>query len=187
MKKSIVLLLLVQLLLVLSPLYVVRQETTKEHKDYTFTFPSSLETIESEAFAGTEAQTATFQKRLQNIGKKAFHSAVNLKDVYLPDSVVIIADSAFPKNKGLTIHGVEGSFAQQWAEENGFEFVEDDIWADTQVSEVIHVETLLSLFWIVCSVDEKAIIKFFTRIKWFTKSMRPQDRPELYPINYRFP
>lgn len=187
MKKSMVFFLLIQLLMVLSPVYVDSQKSAEECRDYTFIFPASLEIIENEAFAGTEAQTVTFQRGLQNIGEGAFQAAINLKEIYLPDSVEIIADSAFPKNEGLIVHGVKGSLAQYWADENGFDFVVDDIWTDTQVSEKIHVEPLLSLFWIICPIDEKALSRSSERIKRFIKSMRPQDRPELYPINYRFP
>ena len=187
MKKCIVLLLVMHLLLALSLEGVTYTESVEEYKDYTFGFPSFLQAIDSEAFEGVTAKTIVFLSELQKIESDALQNAFNLKDIHLPDSVSAIADSAFPKNSGLAIHGVEGSYAQQWALENGFDFVVDDIWTDTQITEEIHPENLLSLLWVICPVDTKALISFFDRIKRFIKSMRPQDRPELYPINYRFP
>ena len=187
MKKYIVILLVIQLLLLLSPFCIIGQKETEEYRDYTFNFPSSLETIDEEAFVGTVAETAIIQSNLLKIEKDVFQGANNLKDVYLPDSVLFIADSAFPQNNGLTIHGIEGSYAQKWAEENGFDFIVNDIWTDAHVAEGIHIENLLSLFWIICPVDEKSVLRVIEAIKRFIKSMRPQDRPELYPINYRFP
>lgn len=152
-----------------------------------FVLPTSLEMIEAEAFAETAVRYAIFPNGIQKIESDAFLGAVSLKDVFLPDSVSVIASSAFSQNTGLTIHGIEGSYVQKWAAENGFDFIADDIWTDTRLPDGIHFENILSLFWIICPVYEKSNFRFVEIIRRFVKSMRPQDRPELYPINYRFP
>ena len=187
MKKFIVILLVILLFVALLPKDALCLDITASNKATIFNVPSSVKIIAEEAFAGTIVQTVVFQSQVQFIGSNAFQDADYLKIIYIPDSVVFIAESAFPKNDGLTIHGVKGSYVQKWAEENSFDYVVDDIWTDTQTTEGIHVENLLCLFWIICPADENAFIRFFERIKRFIKSMRPQDRPELYPINYRFP
>ena len=150
-------------------------------------FPTALQYIDEEAFSYTSFENVVFASELRVIKDSAFDHNDCLRSIYLPESINYMGISAFTKTDGVTIYGIEGSYAQKWAEKNGFEFLVDDIWTDIQASEGIHVENLLSLFWIICPVDEKAFIRFFERIKRFIKSMRPQDRPELYPINYRFP
>lgn len=187
MKKCIVLLMVVHLLLALSPLPAACQERLDATNEHTFRLPASLEKIDVEAFTGTIAKTVIFQDGFQRIESNAFFEANYLTHVYLPGSVEFIADSAFSKNEELTIHSLKGTYVQRWAEENNIDFVVDDIWTDIQITEGIHIESLFSLFWIVCPMDEKALTKFSERIKKFEKSMRPQDRPELYPIDYRFP
>lgn len=188
MKKIIAILLMFHLFMVLSTAYDVNtDERAGICKENTISFPAFLMFIDEEAFAGTQVQTVIFQNGVQSIGSDAFGGADNLKDVFIPGSIIIIADSAFPKNDGLTIHGLEGSYVQEWAEVNGFDFVVDDIWTDSLFPEEIHIENLILLFWIICPVDERAFIRFFEKINRYIKSMRPQDRPELYPINYRFP
>lgn len=187
MKKYIVFLLVILLFMALLPIDTVCLDITASNKATIFNVPSSVKIIAEEAFAGTIVQTVVLQSEVLYIGSNAFRDANYLKVIFIPDSVAFIADSAFPKNNGLTIHGVEGGYVQNWAEVIGLDFVVDDIWTDTQISDGIHVDNLLSLFWIICPADEKVFISFVERIKRFIKSMRPQDRPELYPINYRFP
>lgn len=61
-------------------------------------FPSTLETIGKDAFAGCDALTdISFPKNagLKEIGKHAFAVCVRLKEISLPDSLERIGDSAF--------------------------------------------------------------------------------------------
>ncbi len=151
----------------------------------TFIFPSSLNIIEEEAFEGTHVKTAILPDGFQYIGQNAFAGDSVLTDVYIPTSTEYIADTAFPMNSDLIIHGVEDSYAQKWAEENNIPFVVEDIWkpvVDDGKTASIQEAGLAFLFQIVIP---KKIIKIGSRAK--DESIRPQDRPELYPIDYSFP
>ena len=160
-------------------------KTVNRNPEQRSSFPASLQYISEEAFDNTALEVVSFGNELIRIDERAFFGADKLTAVYIPPSVEYIGDHAFPL--AVTVHGAEGSCAQTWAEENGLNFVADDIWNAPPQSSGIHPENLLCVFWMVAPVDEKALFKLKKRVKAVVKSMRPQERPELYPINYRFP
>ena len=152
-----------------------------------FVMPSSLTIIETEAFEGTAAVTVTLQNRTVSIGDGAFANAISLRSIYIPDSVEYIGKHAFDGVPNLTIRGEKDSYASAWARENNVAFIQEH----TGISKLKDLRELLgrhfflsvSLYCMIPSAD-------FRRRKstaYKEKSMRPQDRPELYPINYRFP
>lgn len=148
-------------------------------------FPSSLEFIFDDAFFGTAFRSAVFEDRLVHIGSSAFQNSEDLKDIYIPQSTYFIGPDAFPTP--AVIHGVKKSYAQTWAEENGYRFVEDDIWYARGEAPSIRLEPLLIMLWFVFPADfEKCFLRWRRRTE-YVRNMRPQERPELYPINYRFP
>lgn len=151
----------------------------------TFIFPSSLNMIEEEAFAGTPVKNVILPDGFQYIGENAFEGDSALTDIYIPSTTEYIADTAFPMNSDLVIYGVEDSYAQEWAEENNIPFAVENIWkpiVDNGKTASIQEVGLAFLFQIVIP---KKIIKIGSRAE--DESLRPQDRPELYPIDYSFP
>ena len=189
MKKRIVLCLLVSmmaaLLLHLAALPSFQAENDTKTEEAAAMFPSELQIIGEEAFKGTSFEEVVFRDNLTTIEDQAFDETDSLTAAYIPPSVEDIGASAFPR--AVTIHGVSGSYAEKWAEENKFDFTADDIWTDAQSAEGIHLERLFDLFWIVCLPEEKTLLRFSERIRRFFRSMRPQDRPELHSIRLRFP
>ena len=156
----------------------------REHERST-SLPAALQVVAEEAFEGTALTAVSFGGELKYIGERAFAGSDSMEKAYIPSSAEYIADSAFPY--AVTIYGVKGSYAQSWAEESGRAFVTEDIWSAQQTASGLGPETLLALFWVIPPVDEKALSRWKKRIRLPVRSMRPQDRPELYPIQYRFP
>ena len=89
-------------------------------------FPSNLKIIGDEAFYGTSINTVFFYDNLVYIGEKVFKNANCLTDVFIPEITAHIGQNAFPEK--TIIHGVEGSYVQQWAEELAYRFIADDAW-----------------------------------------------------------
>ncbi len=147
-------------------------------------FPKDLQIIGDEAFSATAFETLVFGDKLLYIGERAFQNDSDLKDIFIPASVLYIGESAFPENGDLVIYGSQGSYAQKWAEANHVVFAANDIWPDEQIKESILQIILLCS---VCFVNEETLLRGSEYTRKYIKSMRPQDRPELYPINYRFP
>ena len=56
----------------------------------------------------------------QIIGDYAFSGCDALKEILIPDSVILIGSSAFPTTTTIQVNC--GSYAAQWAEENGYSF-----------------------------------------------------------------
>lgn len=59
------------------------------------------------------------------IETKAFADCKNLKYIYIPAKTSIIAADAFDRGNDLTIIGEEGSYAEYFANKNGFTFVSE--------------------------------------------------------------
>ena len=117
--------------------------------------PQSVKTIGTEAFYGcemladieisdysiTEIKANTFMnihalesvvlpKGLKTIGSQAFKNDTSLVSVTIPESVTSIAANAFSYPDKTTIYGRTGSYAETFAKENGFKFVDNAIPAE---------------------------------------------------------
>lgn len=98
----------------------------------TVILPNDLRTIGDQAFAEcAELETINVPTKVKTIGSEVFYDCRNLKNVIMPDSVTEIASDVF---NGTGLFGIgevnlmaaggvitcsEGSYAQQYAEENG--------------------------------------------------------------------
>ena len=81
--------------------------------------------IGEDAFCGYKNLTSvTIPDSVTSIGSSAFDGCTGLTSVTIPDSVTSIGWSAFKGCTGLTIYGVPGSAAEQYANDNGFTFIE---------------------------------------------------------------
>lgn len=122
--------------------------------------PSTLTVIDEEAFAET-----------------------GIKAVALGDKVSYIGAAAFPRD--ILIYGEEGSYAQQWSEDNGYRFQSENAW-NTDFTPLLSLLLLVQAWLFVPAVDTQHEYRF-RRVTAYLRDMRPQERRELYPINYRFP
>ena len=152
-----------------------------------FHFPSSLKTIGDEAFSGTAVKSVVLPDSVESIGARAFANNDALKTVYIPASVNYIGDQAFEGSSHTMIQAAEDSYAAAWARENNIACVQTES-AGTRLSKLrklLQGSFFLSLnFAYLLPVEQNRQRR---RKAVFEVSMRPQDRPELYPINYRFP
>ena len=148
-------------------------------------FPDSLYYIGDEAFSDTSIEVAVFSNTLQSIGINAFLNAKRMTDVYIPAKTEHIGSNAFPEQ--AFIHGAEGSYAKTWALQNSYVFIEDDIWNFKSDFPNPYYSLSLALLGYVLPIDTGLMEWIRRQTIKYVKSMRPKDRPELYPINYRFP
>lgn len=153
--------------------------------DGNYVLPTSLERIEQEAFAGTAPIRVFISIRVQYIGDKAFENASRLQDICIPSSVQFIGEDVFPKRNSLTIYGQAGSYAEMWAESHLIAFVKTNYWELYRLFKKLLSSWNANVFRHTNTIKNnddtvKALADSY-------KSMRPQDRPELYPIDYRFP
>ncbi|MBR1821381.1 MAG: leucine-rich repeat protein [Clostridia bacterium] len=89
------------------------------------TLPAALIAIDEEAFAALPVSVVKCNDGLEEIGARAFANCANLSEIYIPESVVTIARTAFTGcSDDLTIFGVKGSVAESFARARGYTFVE---------------------------------------------------------------
>lgn len=152
-----------------------------------FVLPAALRTIEDEAFTGTAAAEVILPDSLAVIGERAFAGNRRLSLVSIPASVESIAEHAFEGSADLTIRGERDSYAAQWAREHDIAFRQ----AESVPAGLKKLGRLLGgdFFISLCStlVCPCVSLRRRRRIVDAWRSMRPQDRSELYPIDYRFP
>ena len=173
---------------VLSPFYAIGAKKTDFGSNGTFVLPSSLTIIENEAFEGTAVETIVFQECLVSIGSKAFGNIAPLTDVYISETTTYIADSAFSAADDLTIHGVDGSNAEDWAREHELPFVIDDIWHWYMVPNSVrqHNAQINLVYRYIAALLSVICYTVFKYGYYQVRSRRPQDRPELNSIDYCF-
>ena len=187
MKKKLYSALFLVLAFILFPLLLFSAENGVHKNERSFVFPAALEEIEEEAFAGTNVKTLIFPKGFRSVGNEAFGGAEALLDVYIPETAETIEEDAFPENDGITIHGIGGSKAEEWAGRHRVSFVSADIWNLRFIKEnplEIKLTSLEQAIRISGSADH---IKANERTVNEGTSKRPQERAELNRIDYRFP
>ena len=87
-----------------------------------FILPASLTTIEAEAFAGGAFSYVKLPEGATTIGSRAFADCPSLRYIYIPEATTGIAADAFSGVSGLTILGKSGSYAEFYAQRNGYAF-----------------------------------------------------------------
>lgn len=189
MKKIVIVYVLAMTFFVLSPTAFATTERSqlRDTKQSVFTFPASLEKIEKEAFMGTAVKTAVFQDGLHFIGDSAFADSYNLTDAFIPSSIEYMGKNAFPSNIKLTIHGVIGSLAEKWAKEHEIPFMPSNIWTVIDENKIEDQADNISIDRCFQLATFQMINSLHGRTEDEGNSMRPQERPELNPIDYRFP
>ena len=186
MKKRAALLLTILVIMSLFPHVTVFAESLSKNQSGIYILPASLKQIEEEAFAGTAVETAVFPDGLLSIENKAFENASLLTDVYIPKTVKYIADLAFPHNKGLAVHGDEDSYAREWAKGHAVAFITEGT-AKTLIRRLKIRTQRTERYFLHLMAAALIISKIIPMARDFNISRRPQDRPELNPIDYRFP
>ena len=187
MKKNLARLMVLIIIVLLLPSNFAYADQSTDSSRAIFVLPSSLLVVGEEAFSNTLAETAFFPEGFQQIQDKAFAGAQRLKDVYIPKSTQYIADSALPLTHAIRIHGVNNSFAKRWSAKHHIPFSADYIWRS-----LLHNEEILNTLRLpndsyVHTINPREVITVHNRRQYEDKSRRPQDRPELNPIDYKFP
>ena len=99
-------------------LYAVWESTNPD-----FVLPASLTTIEEEAFTGCPFTYVRLSENTTAIKSRAFADCQNLRHIYIPELTTTIAQDAFDGSPTtMTIHGADGSYAEFYANKNGFMF-----------------------------------------------------------------
>lgn len=85
--------------------------------------PTSLKEIGEEAFTGGGFGYVYIADGIETIGARAFAECRNLQYIRIPDSIRSIAPDAFEGVSGVVIFGVEGTYAEYYANKYGFGFM----------------------------------------------------------------
>ena len=166
------------------------KELELKKNDFTeagFVFPASLVMIEDEAFEETAIESVALPKTLISIGNRAFADNSRLKTIEIPNSVEYIGDEAFSGIPSLTVYGTEDSYASRWAEEHHIAFINTESSTAWLVKLIKHLQSGSILLFNLTFVCPSIGFRKRRKMENEERSMRPQDRPELYPINYKFP
>lgn len=110
--------------------------------------PEGLETIGNQAFYWTNLKELSIPNSVTKLGggvarlcskleyiklptgissvsADCFYGPTKIKDIVVPENITSISEGVFASyDMDMRVHGVKGSYAEQWAEKYGFEFVE---------------------------------------------------------------
>lgn len=90
--------------------------------------PASVKTIDSFAFSASGLKSVTLpeSKSLTSISEKAFYQCQNLTEVHLPATITDIKKDAFGDCPNqITFYAPKGTYTENYAKQNGFEFKEE--------------------------------------------------------------
>lgn len=170
------------------PAYVaaeMTEQSTGPPEFYHARLPASLVQIGDSAFEATAMESVYLPNMTTVIGSRAFAANRALRAVYIPETVLQIGEQAFEGDQ-LTIYGEEDSYAAAWARSHNVPFLQEQSslsW--THIIRKLLRENVFLLVSLGCL--SPAVFPQLKKAGKRERSMRPQDRPELYPIDYRFP
>ncbi len=84
--------------------------------------PDSVESIGEWAFYCCDLTSISIPNGVTSIETYTFGCCNNLTSITIPESVNRIEDDAFDGDYNLAIHGTKGSYAEEWANNNGIKF-----------------------------------------------------------------
>lgn len=103
---------------------------------------SGVKNISSQTFQGCSSlESIILPYQMETIEDNAFKNCTKLKKITIPKATTSISDSAFSYPDKMTIYGVAGSYAEQYAKENDIAFVAQQI----ATEKVTLTETELTL------------------------------------------
>lgn len=79
---------------------------------------------------------------VNSIGNEAFKNCTRLKNISIPKNVTSISDNAFSYPEEITIYGVKGSYAEEYANKKGMAFVEKIV--DVEAVEMLKEKYILT-------------------------------------------
>ena len=89
---------------------------------------AGIKNIPSQAFQGCSSlESIVLPYQVETIEDNAFKNCTKLKKITIPKATTSISDSAFSYPDKMTIYGVAGSYAEQYAKENDIAFVAQQI------------------------------------------------------------
>ena len=89
---------------------------------------SGVKNIPSQTFQGCSSlESIILPYQVETIEDNAFKNCTKLKKITIPKATTSISDSAFSYPDKMTIYGVAGSYAEQYAKENDIAFVAQQI------------------------------------------------------------
>ena len=87
-----------------------------------------IKSIESKTFQGCSSlESIVLPYQVETIEDNAFKNCTKLKKITIPKATTSISDSAFSYPDKMSIYGVAGSYAEQYAKENDIAFVAQQI------------------------------------------------------------
>ncbi len=106
----------------------------------TVIFNAYVKSIPDQCFYNCSSlENVTLNDRIESIEKFAFANT-NLKEITIPKSVTSINSTAFNGCDGLVIKGYRDSYAQQFAEDNGYNFeILDPLYGDANSDGIINI------------------------------------------------
>lgn len=89
---------------------------------------AGIKSIESQTFQGCSSlESIILPYQVETIEDDAFKNCTKLRKITIPKATTSISDSAFSYPDKITIYGVAGSYAEQYATENDIAFVAQEI------------------------------------------------------------
>lgn len=99
----------------------IGEKAFKEFHSEKVEFPGTLKEIKKGAFESNNFKNVEFNEGLKRIGSRAFRDN-SIEEIILPKSIEKIGKDAFSGGNIKKIHGYEKSYAEEWSNNQGYEF-----------------------------------------------------------------
>lgn len=170
----------------ISTTLLTKQTSNTIHVDgmTVFSLPKSIKEIGEDAFMNTAVETVIIPDSTERIEDRAFADIITLVNIIIPKTVKYIGDRALEGSINVTIQTEENSYAAVWAQVHHVTCK----YLENTFAKIVK-QLMKTAIWVSCLSYVSPNQQFGQRKgkEYWERSLRPQDRPELYPINYRFP
>ncbi len=149
--------------------------------------PASVQTVGESAFEETAANEIVLPPEVRVIEDRAFANMPGLQAVNLPESIQYMGEDVFAGDPGVTLYGVSGGWAEEYARRNNLPFRRTDAALPSGREDMWRVRRAIVLYLLAQALIFIFRARFTGRRPGETRLICRRERIALHALDLCFP